>query len=425
MIRFEELIKSVLAMPSVIIHLGAGTCSEYESYNALNSKQLIFVEPDQYLAESAADTFKNKSHIKIIPCAIAAKNGQQILNITNNRRFSSLLLPGDLLDYYPNIKVDDKAEVEAITLTKLCHDEEISKCSDNLLVAELQGMEKEVFPTTEVDTLQRFKWIIIRTSTTNLYTTVSDNARRSLSEVMLNAGFIVLVFEEDTPPFTNILCIRNDAAIDNNQLKVQEANLVDTIRILEHNLSKQLAKLDDLEANHIAAMTELQISLTSKSDELAKVQTLLQSITAKREDLLQQVKEHSRTVDARSDELAQAQTQILSLKKENANQLQLAKELADSVKVKEKELTEMQQTLRINNKLILKSDSDLRDLQLQYRAALQHQEQQHTLLCELKEKLHQASEFYQKLNLQNLVFDADLLEQSNSDTADSHSDDKD
>ena len=131
------------------------------------------------------------------------------------------------------------------------------------------------------------------------------------------------------------------------------------------------------------------------------------------------------SLTSKSDELTKAQTHILSLKKENANQLQLAKELADSVKVKEKELTEMQQTLRINNKLILKSDSDLRDLQLQYRAALQHQEQQHTLLCELKEKLHQASEFYQKLNLQNLVFDADLLEQSNSDTADSHSDDKD
>ena len=81
----------------------------------------------------------------------------------------------------------------------------------------------------------------------------------------------------------------------------------------------------------------------------------------------------------------------------------------------------MQQTLRINNKLILKSDNDLRDLQSQYRTALQYQEQQHNLLSELKAKLHQASSFYQKLNLQNLVIDTDLLEQDDPDNEDSGS----
>ena len=78
----------------------------------------------------------------------------------------------------------------------------------------------------------------------------------------------------------------------------------------------------------------------------------------------------------------------------------------------------MQQTVRINNKLILKSDADLRDLQLQYSSALQHQEQQHTLLCELKEKLRQASEFYKKLNLTNLVLDAGVLEKHDPETTD-------
>ena len=59
-------------------------------------------------------------------------------------------------------------------------------------------------------------------------------------------------------------------------------------------------------------------------------------------------------------------------------------------------------------------------MQQQYRAALQHQEKQHTLLYELKGKLQQASKFYQKLNLQNLVLDADLLEQNDADTDESH-----
>ena len=75
--RFEELIKSVSATPSVIVHLGAGTCCEYESYKAINSDRVIYVEPDQYLVETTTETFANTSHVKIIPHAIAAKNGQQ------------------------------------------------------------------------------------------------------------------------------------------------------------------------------------------------------------------------------------------------------------------------------------------------------------------------------------------------------------
>ena len=79
----------------------------------------------------------------------------------------------------------------------------------------------------------------------------------------------------------------------------------------------------------------------------------------------------------------------------------------------------MQQTLRINNKLMLKSEADLSDLQNQHRIALQLQEQQHSLLCELKEKLGQASQFYRKLNIQNLVLDGDMSDQNNSGEVDS------
>ena len=85
------------------------------------------------------------------------------------------------------------------------------------------------------------------------------------------------------------------------------------------------------------------------------------------------------------------------------------------MKEKSKEISDLQQTLRINSKLVLKSDADMRDLQRQYRAALERQDQQHNLLTELTEKLRQASVYYQKLNLQKLVFDVEVLEQEDSD----------
>ena len=137
---------------------------------------------------------------------------------------------------------------------------------------------------------------------------------------------------------------------------------------------------------------------------------------AEYEDQKQQNKERSTVINTKSGELIQAIDQIQSLKVKNEDLLQQIENYSDSVIAKEKELIAMQQTLRINSKLVLKSDIDLRDLQSQYRTAIQLQHEQHNLLCELKEKLRQASVFYQKLNLESPVLDGDMLEQSDTES---------
>ena len=89
----------------------------------------------------------------------------------------------------------------------------------------------------------------------------------------------------------------------------------------------------------------------------------------------------------------------------------------------ERQLEGMQKTLSSNNKLMLKSNADLSDLQDQYRIAIQRQDQQHSMLCELKEKLSQAVTYYRKLNLQDLAIDGDLLNQGDLASEESPNDD--
>jgi FkbM family methyltransferase len=357
--RFEELIHSASARPDVIVHLGAGSCKEYEFFKTLGSSRIIFVEPDQALVKTANSKFINVNNVSVISRAVALENGRQVLRITNNRRFSSLLPPGELSDYYPNVEVTGEAEVEAVTLQKLCRDEGLSGESANLLVAELQGMEKEIFPDVEIDTLQIFNWIILRTSECDLYEPTSNRAPPSLVETMRNAGFTTLVFKEAVPPFINILCLRTDDSI--------------------------------------------------------QARSQIQSLNAEKDTQIQEIKKLTNSVVRKSDKLREARSEIQSLNAEKETRLRRIEELEDTINTKSSEASELQQTLRINNKLLLKSDTDLKDLQAQYRTALQHQEQQHALLCELKEKLQLAAEYYQKLNLQNLVLDGDMLEQSESD----------
>jgi myosin heavy subunit len=421
--RFAELLASTTVKPATVVHLGAGSCKEYDLYTSLNANRIIFVEPDQRLATQANDKFKTSSHVTVIERAVAVEKGRQLLNIISNPRFSSLLPPAELLDFYPNITITDKTEIETVTLEQLCDLHNIDDQTNNLMVAELQGIEKELFPSATKTILHKFKWIVIRSSEHRLYKPVSDRPQKDLKQAMQDAGYFVLVLKEDASPHTNIFCIRNEDQIANALLKQQEHDLNKSIEVLERKMFEDKADLEKQKSTYRKQLEETEVSLQSKSDELTQSIVQAQSLIVEKEKLSQDLLEQTRKATELASKITQLESEATHLVTEIAGLKQVIAGLKENITEKAKELAEMQQTLRINNKLMLKSDADLSDLQNQYRTAIQHQEQQHSLLCELKEKLSQAAGFYRKLNLQNLVIDGDKLDQSDSDNAESISTD--
>ena len=222
--RFEELIKSVAPKPSVVVHIGAGSCKEHDFYKSLHPDRIIFVEADPQLAKEASQKYSGSTRVTVVECAIATKSGRQLLKVTNNRHFSSLATPTGLLEFYPNIAVADEVEVETLALRDLCLQTDIKHKSDNLLVADLRGLEKDVFPLAAKNTLQKFKWIFIRSSEHDLYERASNKVQKNLTQAMHDAGYTVFVFKEDAPPFINILCMRSAARRDNQRFKTQRRN---------------------------------------------------------------------------------------------------------------------------------------------------------------------------------------------------------
>ena len=426
--KFRELILSVSAKPSVIVHLGAGTCGEVDLYRSLGADRIIFTEPDPELARKAINKFKDSQDVAIFTTAVASSNDQQFLNITNNRRFSSLHTPAGLYDFYPNIEIVDRIKVDTITLEQLCENAEIDIESDNLLITELQGEERNVFPREKKDILQRFKWVIIRSSEEEIYTPSDGTEEADIHQVMLDAGFLVLNFNEDTPPFVNSLCIRNDSALQVDLLTNNQVLLRESILDLKNKLSEQQDITNDLTNSHSLKVTEMEQALKSKSKEISdsqeKIEELSRSLNtvsteladaqAQAAKLLNEKEELSKSLNTVSTELADAQAQAAKLLNEKEGLLQQNAQLNESTEAYATATSEMQQTLRINTKLMLKSENDLKDLQLQYRSALEYQEQQNALLSELKTKLRQASRFYKSLNLQNLVLEGIALEQADS-----------
>jgi hypothetical protein len=341
--RFRELLSSISVRPSTVVHLGAGDCAEYEFFKSISANHVLFTESDPLLATRAETKFKDVEDVSILATAISTSNHPQTLYVTNNRRFSSLLEPGKLLEYYPNLEVIDTVVVETTTLEDLCQSQGIDGKVKNLLVADLRGLEKDVFHATNDSVLQNFECIIIRSSQLSLYESTSDRSIDELKKGIGKAGYTVLVFAEESPPFMDILCLRNDVAVEVEKLRARDSELSSKFEVLEGQLE---------------SANETNRSLTAECEQ------------------------HSRTI---------------------AN-------LNETIQRRNKEFEELQKSLTINNKLLLKADADLKDLQLQYRAALRRQEEQMALLMELKKKLRQAAEFYKQADLQNLVLSGDLLE---------------
>ena len=414
--RFAELLVSAAVKPASVVHLGAGSCKEYDLYTSLNASRIIFVEPDRKLAAKAKDRFRKLSHVTVIERVVAVQNGRQLLNITSNPRFSSLLQPAELLDFYPNITITDKIEIDAVTLEQICDRENIDKHSNNLMVAELQGIEKEVFPSVTKTTLHKFKWIVIRSSEHKLYESFSNSPQKDLKNTMQEAGYTIFILKEEASPHTNMVCIRNDDRIANTLLKQREQDLNRSTKAIEQKTLEDKAEFEKQQSTYKRKLEGFEKSL--------------QSISAEKEKLSQDVSEQTRKALELATEITELKSEatkrvaeITELKSEATKRVAEITGLNETITEKAKELAEMQQTLRINSKLMLRSNADLSDLQDQYSIAIQNQEQQHSLLCELKEKLNQAAGFYRKLNLQNLVIDGDKLYSSNLDSEKSPSND--
>ena len=349
-VRFEQIIAAIPGQLNTVIHVGAGFCKELASYTGRGVKSIYLVEPNDDLISRARRKTSMLAHVRLINLAVAPEAGEEVLNITNNLRFSSLLEPQKLFDFFPNVEVIDRRPVKATTLESLCSEIEFDNQTNNLLVMEVQGLEYEILQRTSDETLNHFDWILVRSSRDNLYRTPDPTGQNYVSSCLTTPDYSRLTFEEDTPPFISHLYQLNRAQRELSKEKSQGAELRNSLRRLESLLEAQRA------------------DQKNKTHSLEQLNTDYDNLSAQRDQ--QQVE----------------------------------------MKIKTAELDEVNRSLRLSNKLCSKLNADLTDLQERFRTSVENQQQQHLLLCELKDRLGQATEFYQQLSLEDQQFDGDVLE---------------
>jgi FkbM family methyltransferase len=174
-----EEIKKRNIKPIGLIHVGAHTCLEYESYINLSVDNIILFEPiDEIFSELGENVNRILSNNKRnkYPNTVLTKKGlgseicKKEMWVENTNPWgggmsSSLLEPKRHTEHYPDIIFDKKIEIEVSTLDEELKDNENKY---NILNVDVQGYELEVLKGS-VKVLENIDIIFIEVNAVEMY----------------------------------------------------------------------------------------------------------------------------------------------------------------------------------------------------------------------------------------------------------------
>jgi len=140
-IDLAGLCKKYRFIPRGVIHVGAYTGEEWETYKEIGIDRVIFIEALPELARDLQEKFKDEKGVIVFNCVISDKVGEIEFNITGNKASSSILKLAKHAIFYPNIKVEKVICLPTYTLDFLIKDHGINMAQYDMLNMDVQGAE--------------------------------------------------------------------------------------------------------------------------------------------------------------------------------------------------------------------------------------------------------------------------------------------
>jgi FkbM family methyltransferase len=168
-ISFNTIVNKYNLKINGIIHVGAHFGTEYEDYEKLGVKKVMFFEPVTATYNQLTKYLSHKLNSKGIIChklALGSETGskEMFIETVNQGQSSSLLAPKGHLKYYPEIKFPTKEVVKVERLDNI----EFNRGEYNMINIDVQGYELEVFKGA-VKTLETIDIIYTEINLEELY----------------------------------------------------------------------------------------------------------------------------------------------------------------------------------------------------------------------------------------------------------------
>lgn len=335
-----------------VIHLGAGRCSELDSYLDLQCKRIILVEADPQQTDALKIRAGGLPQIEIIQAAVAGYTGPAHLHRFSLPDVNSLRQATVLFALFPGLKKIDRLQVETIdpaTLLSRLHLDTRQNCR---LIIDLPGVELEVLQVLhQARQLHHFSEIQLHCANQPLYEG-SEPAEILLRWLEEQGYDSIIEVDSQDPDRPGWILKRNTQLLRN--LEQQEQI---------QSLQTQLEKIESAYVEARDRVTQL----------IASQELIQQELNQAKQDrmlLMQQISGHELTVQDLTKSLAKAregqaqqavdqQADIQNLTQAKDEQAMLAQQRGERIAQLETQLEELYSRHRLLNEEMIKVEGQV------------------------------------------------------------------
>ncbi len=159
-----------LSKPDLIVHIGAGECSDLADYQRFQPSKVVLVEPNPETVVEIRSRASEWDNVTILHAAISDQTGNTSLRLFNFPELDGLYDPVGLYSLLPGLRQIDQIAVPALSAEKLIGQLSFKANGNHWLVLEASGQEGEILKALQAcDGLIRFNHLILRAAAESFY----------------------------------------------------------------------------------------------------------------------------------------------------------------------------------------------------------------------------------------------------------------
>lgn len=328
--------------PSVIIHLGAGGCTELEHYIASGARHIVLFEPNPDLLPELRRQSESHSHIDIMPVAVSGEAGRRALKLYNYADLASLRRPTGLLELLPGLQQIDQVLVDVMAAHTVPRELGLDADANNWLIIDTPGEEGAI--TSALDQhcqLHYFERIIVRAGAESFYDGAlpAEQLTRQLEQLGYYVEGVQDTSDRDWPRYHLRL---NPKAIECRRLKSENEGLFEQKETLEQKNRELLGQVDEL-STRLQQLAEEKSVLEQQNERLDQQKNESQRRIEELESALRQAEQQKKDLTVQNESL---RTNLEELEAAHKQSEQRQGELADQGTKLKSQLNELEAAKR-------------------------------------------------------------------------------
>lgn len=205
-----------------LIHVGAGRCSELDSWRKAGFRRIVLIEADQSRVSELRSRTEKDANVQVLDQAVSGQDGTGEFRILNYPDASSLREPERLLELFPGIRVEKRVPQTIKSINTILDELELGRDALNGLIIDAPGEE---FAITEAlvgsERIELLNLVVVQASSVPLY--ADGRPMNAIEGLLSEKGFTEGKEEKGADAIRSIKCFQRD--VNTIQRKKLEAQL--------------------------------------------------------------------------------------------------------------------------------------------------------------------------------------------------------